>query len=239
MTEGISDQGIIERLREIESSLWETLLENRPFGLDNVSRLIQNPAYMAAHQRVKNSDQFDHQPSSEDEQITSLYHRINQMVDAIPVIRFMQFSDDLEESKWHFDHVLTPKTQESVQSVLEGARLKLDTVRTEYASFGEASGDQAGPTDAERRLNRELGLQLRELLTLLPAASLPTEAKKSPLEIVRLIPGNPRATTPEEPSRRSEGVLEGMRGAAAQAASAFGGAVQNLINRFMGPNHTQ
>ena len=158
-------------------------------------------------------------------------------IEAIPAIQTMQILGDLERSKWHFDYVLTPKTQESVQSVLERARSKLYDVRTEYASFGEASGDQAGPTDAERQLNRELGFQLRELLTLLPAG-----AKKPPLEIVRLIPANPRTTTPEEPSRQSDGVLQGMGQVAAQAVGAFGGAVQrfqNLINRFMGPNHTQ
>ena len=241
MTEGISDRGIIERLREIESSLWETLLENRLFEAIDISELIQNPVYMVAHQKVTNRDRVDLEQSWEDEQITLLYDRINEMLDAIPAIQYMQFLDDLETARSHFDYHLDPEIQESVQAVLERARSKLYDVRTEYASFGEASGDQAGPTDEERQSNQRLGLQLRELLTLLPAASLTTEAKKPP-EIVQLIPANPRTTTPEEPSRQSDGVLQGMGQVAAQAVGAFGGAVQrfqNLINRFMGPNHTQ
>ncbi|MFN9961496.1 MAG: hypothetical protein ACK55I_51130, partial [bacterium] len=48
MAEEISDQEIITRLQEVESSLWETLLENRSFDLDNLSALIQDPRYMAA-----------------------------------------------------------------------------------------------------------------------------------------------------------------------------------------------
>ena len=228
MVEGISDREIIEGLGEIESFLWETLLKDRRFDHTDISELIQNPVYMAAYQRVKNSDQLDHQPSPEDKPILSLYDRINEMLDAIPAIQYMQFLDDLETSKSHFDYYLDSEIQESVQAVLERARSKLYDVRTEYASFGETSGDQAGPIDEERQSNQRLGLPLRELLTLLPAASLPTGAKRPLL-----------ATTPEEPSRRSDDVLEVMRRAAQEAAGAFGGAVQNLINRFMGGGRSQ
>ncbi len=210
--EGISDREIITRLQEVESSLWETLLENRRFDHTDISELIQNPVYMAAYQRVKNSDQLDHQPSPEDKPILSLYDRINEMLDAIPAIQYMQFLDDLETSKSHFDYILDTEIQESVRAVLERARPKLYDVRMEYASFGETSGDQAGPTHEEKELNRELGLQLRELLSIVPATSLSLEA----------------------PRRQSDGSLERMRQAAQEAAGAFGGAVQTLINRVMG-----
>ena len=241
MTEGISDQGIIERLREIESSLWETLLENRLFEPQDISELIQNPVYMVAHQKVTNRDRVDLEQSWEDEQITLLYDRINEMLDAIPAIQYMQFLDDLETSKSHFDYYLDSEIQESVQAVLERARSKLYDVRTEYASFGETSGDQAGPNDEERQSNQRLGLQLKELLTLLPAASLSTGAKKPPLEIVRLIPANSGsgAKTPEETSNQPSGVLEVMRRAAQEAAGTFAGTVQNLFNHLTGRDRTQ
>ena len=203
-------------------------MENRLFEPQDISELIQNPVYMVAHQKVTNRDRVDLEQSWEDEQITLLYDRINEMLDAIPAIQYMQFLDDLETSKSHFDYHLDSEIQESVQAVLERARSKLDAVRTEYASFGETSGDQAGPNDEKRQSNQKLGLQLRELLTLLPAASLPTGAKRPLL-----------ATTPEEPSRRSDDVLEVMRRAAQEAAGALGGAVQNLINRFMGGGRSQ
>jgi hypothetical protein len=48
MTEGISDREIITRLQEVESSLWETLLEKQPFSLFDIGALIQDPQYMAA-----------------------------------------------------------------------------------------------------------------------------------------------------------------------------------------------
>ena len=48
MTEGILGQGMKERLREIESSLWKTLLEKKPFTLDDIAALIKDPQYMAA-----------------------------------------------------------------------------------------------------------------------------------------------------------------------------------------------
>jgi hypothetical protein len=49
MTEEISDQEIITRLQEVESSLWETLLEKQPFSLgDRLCISIQNPQYRKA-----------------------------------------------------------------------------------------------------------------------------------------------------------------------------------------------
>ena len=219
MVEDISGQKIIQGLEKIEDSLWKTLLENPRFPLDNVSQLTENQAYMAADQRVKKTERFDSGESLEDKQITSLYDRINQMLEAIPAIQTMQDSKNnwgiLTASK-DFTK-LKPEIQESVQAVLERARLKLDAVRMEYASFGETSGDQAGPNDEKRQSNQKLGLQLGELLSIVPATSLSLEA----------------------PRRQSDGVLQGMGQVAAQAASALGGAVQNLINRFMGGGRSQ
>jgi len=237
MTEKISDQEIITRLQEVESSLWGTLLEKQTLNPQDLSELVQDPQYRAAYQRVTNRDRFDPEQSWEDEQITLLYHRINQMADAIPDIQHMQYLDDLEISKLYFDDNLSPEIQESVAYVLEQAKSKLDDVRREYATFGEISGEIL--TEEQRESNRTLGLQLRELLTLLPATS--TGAKGSPIQIVRPISGDSRATKPEEASRQSDGVLDGMRRIAEQAAGAFGGAFQNLINHFMGGgrDHTQ
>ncbi len=243
MTEKISDQEIITRLQEVESSLWGTLLEKQTLNPQDLSELVQDRQYMAAHQRVTNPDRFDPEQSWEDEQITLLYHRINEMLDAIPAIQRMQ---DVKEkygelsAKIDFD-TSSFEIQKSVKSVLERARSKLYDVRTEYASFGETSGDQAGPTAEVQQSNQSLGLQLKGLLTLLSTASLPTGAKKPPLAIVQLIPANPRAKTLEEPLNQSNDVLERMKQAAGQAAGAFGGVFQNLINRFMGGgrDHTQ
>ncbi len=214
MVEGISGQEIIQGLEKIEDSLWMTLLENPRFALDNVSQLSGNPAYMAADQRVEKTDRSDPEQSLKDKQITSLYDRINQMLEAIPAIQRMKDSKNnwgISTARNNFTK-LKPEIQESVQAVLERARLKLDAVRTEYSSFGETSGDQAGPTDEQRQSNQRLGLQLKELLTLLPA----------------------------EPSRRSDGVWARMEEVTRQAAQTFGGVFDKLKTLIgMGNDRTQ
>jgi hypothetical protein len=236
MTEEISDQEIITRLQEVESSLWETLLEKQPFSLNEISALIQNPQYMVAHhQRAQKSDPIG--DDWEDKNTSILYYNINQMVEAIPAIQEMQ---DVKE--WGISVVTTkfnsfsPEIQKSVVCVLERARLKLYDVNMQYATSGEISGERL--TEDQKESNQTLQGQLRELLTLLPATS--TGAKGSLIQIVRAISGDSRATKPEESSRQSDGVLDGMRRIAEQAASALGGAVQTFKNLIgMGPDHTQ
>ncbi len=220
MAESISGQEIIQGLEKIEYSLWKTLLENPRFALDNVSQLTENQAYMAADQRVKKTDRFDPEQSLKDKQITSLYDRINQMLEAIPAIQIMKDS----KNNWGISTAskdftkLKPEIQESVQAVLERARLKLDAVRMEYASFGETSGDQAEPNDEEKQSNRQLGLQLRELLSIVPATSLSLEA----------------------PLRRSDGVWARMEEVTRQAAQTFGGVFDKLKTLIgMGNDRTQ
>jgi len=217
MVEGISDRKIIDGLEKIEDSLWKTLSGKSVLPLDNVSQLEKNPAYMAAHRRVKKTDRFDPEQSLEDEKITLLYDRINQMLDAIPAIQTMKDSKynwGIASASKDFTK-LKPEIQESVQAVLELARLKLDAVRMEYASFGETSGDQAWPTHEERQL---IGLQLGELLSIVPATSLSLEA----------------------PLRRSDGVWPRMEEVTRQAAQTFGGVFDKLKTLIgMGNDRTQ
>jgi hypothetical protein len=245
MAKEISDQDIITGLQALKSSLWKTLLEKQPFSLNNISALIQNPQYMVAHrQRAQNSDPIgddwqDKGPSDdwEDKNTSILYYRINKIAEAIPAIQEMQ---DVKE--WGISVVTTkfnsfsPEIQESVAYVLKRARSKLDDANQQYATFGEISGERL--TEEQKESNRTLQGQLRDLLTLLPATS--TGAKGSPIQIVRAISGDSRATKPEEASRQSDGVLDGMRRIAEQAAGAFGGAVQKFQHLIgISRDHTQ
>jgi hypothetical protein len=242
MTEEISDQEIITRLQEVESSLWETLLEKQPFSLNEISALIQNPQYMVAHhQRAQKSDPIG--DDWEDKNTSILYYNINQMVEAIPAIQEMQ---DVKE--WGISVVTTkfnsfsPEIQESVACVLKRARSKLDDAKRQYATFGEISGERL--TEDQKESNQTLQGQLRELLTLLPATS--TGEKSSTIQIMPSISGNYGVTQPikprkpEEPSRQSDGVWARMEEVTRQAAQSFGGVLDKLKTLIgMGRDHTQ
>jgi hypothetical protein len=185
MTEQISHQSIIAGLEELELSFLDKLLTGEKLTLEGVSSLIKNPAYMAAYQRVKNSDQLDHQPSSKDKQITSLYHRITQMADAIPAIQDMQ---DVEE-EWGISIAaaafknLPPTTQEAVLQTLQHLRdcsncSRLDE-KLDLASQAQAPEGQEAEDQGFLDIARDIQDRVNDLVKLLNAISPPSEREDS------------------------------------------------------------
>lgn len=201
MTEGISDRKITEGLEELELSFLNKLLIGKKLTLEgDISQLIQNPAYMAAYQRVNNSDQLDHQPSSEDEQITSLYHRINQMVDAIPAIQDMQ--DVKKESGISVAVAtfknLSPQIQEAVLQILQYLRdcsdysrldEKLDLAPQEQAPEGQEAEDRELLDIA-----RDIQDRVNDLVNLLNAISPPSDREDSSSDSLFPFGGGPNHT---------------------------------------------
>ena len=253
MTEEISDQEIITRLQEVESSLWETLLENRSFDLYNVSALIRDTRYIAAvgirgHyiddiEFFRNPNEECHgseSPSLSDEELLLLARGDKSQ-------EFMErfFSPrDLQCLRGTSDDSSKNIGPERVELVILLDRVdRLLTAILAIQKMRVAQGETHWHINPARKVFNQLSPKAQEavcgVLALAQVKQKETAQDDSLRPRIDHLLGL-RPATESASVKKAPEWLDGIRQTAAQAAQSLGGVVQTFKNLIgMGRDHTQ